>query len=353
MTPPDRDAEKDAIRQDAHDWWSRLDDEDATDADHAAFEDWLAADPRRGEAFDQVEQLWAALGSVDAAEVRARLPDRDEQNGIVTTIAPRPRWRDRPWVPRAIAGAATASIAAAVAVAVLPIPALFDRTPVATIDDYATARGQIEEIALADGSTLTLGAMSAVEVTLAHNARAVTLKSGEAFFDVASDADRPFTVSAGDMKVVVTGTAFDVRLGETRTDVAVSEGAVSVSYPIMVGGVEHANMRTRRQVTVGLSIAATRDRGLRPPQEISGDAVAAWRTGQLSYAGMPLADVVADANRYSETPIRIDDAVRDIKVWGTFRAADIDETLDILADIFPIRIDRSAGDAIRIVPTDG
>lgn len=362
MSDSDTDkAELEAIREAAHSWRAQLDDELANDADRAAFRRWLAEDPRHREHYECIEALWGRLGAFVedelAPENRASL-DRARAMAAEETIpqAVDPpgihRWRDSVWFQRAVGAVAVSAVAATVAFMVVSLPDLLNRTPeivAPTVTAYATARGEIEEIALSDGSVATLGAGSAIEFAISPAVRDVTLTRGEAFFAVAEEPDRPFTVTAGDLLVEVTGTEFGVRLGQARVDVAVSEGDVRVSYPMVAGGQPKPNMRARRQVSAGSAITATRERGLRPPTPIREDAVAVWREGRLVYVATPLSEVVADANRYSATPIVIADAaVGGITVSGSFDADETAETLDILAEILPIRIDRSAPDRVRI-----
>ena len=351
-------AELEAIREAAHSWRARLDDELASDADRAALQNWLAEDPRHREQYGRIDTLWGRLGAIAedelAPENRASL-DRARAGSAAETVAQSEeplRWRDSVWFPRAVGAVAASAIAATIAFIVAPLPDLLHRTPEIvgpTVTAYATERGEIDEIALPDGSIATLGADSAIEFAISPTVRDVTLTRGEAFFTVAEERGQPFTVNAGDLLVEVTGTAFGVRLGETRADVAVSKGDVRVSYPMVIGGEPKPHVRTRHQVSAGLAITATLERGLRPPTPIREDAVAAWREGRLVYVATPLSEVVADANRYSATPIVIaDEAVGGITVSGSFDADETAETLDILAEILPIRIDRSAPDRVRI-----
>src|SRR3546814_10209376 len=58
--------------------------------------------------------------------------------------------------------------------------------------------------------------------------RRVELAEGEALFRVEHDAGRPFTVEAGNGRVTVTGTRFDVRRDADSTRVAVEQGSVKV-----------------------------------------------------------------------------------------------------------------------------
>src|SRR3546814_8198577 len=58
----------------------------------------------------------------------------------------------------------------------------------------------------------------------------VRLLAGRAWFDVAHDERHPFTVSAADARVRVTGTAFDVGLDDDSIDVTLARGGVQVAW---------------------------------------------------------------------------------------------------------------------------
>ena len=85
------------------------------------------------------------------------------------------------------------------------------------------------KITLADGSIVTLNTASRIETRMNGQERTVRLLEGEAFFEVAHDATRPFRVYAGDGMTVAVGTAFSVRLNKNAVEVVVSEGKVAYS----------------------------------------------------------------------------------------------------------------------------
>ena len=358
-------AELGAISEAAHSWRARLDNELANDEDRAAFQHWLLEDPRHQEEYARIEALWGRLGAITEGELAPQNhASLDHARAMsVQETGPKPeqppegrRWRHSAWFPRTVSAVAAGAIAATVAFLVVPLPDFLNPTPeivAPSVTAYATARGEVTEIVLPDGSVATLGANSAIEFAISPTVRDVTLTRGEAFFAVAEEPSRPFTVKADALLVEVTGTAFGVRLGEMRTDVAVSEGDVRVSYPMVIGGEPNPTMRSQRQVSAGSAITATRERGLRSPTSIREDAVAAWRKGRLVYVATPLSEVIADANRYSVTEIVIaDEAVGDITVSGSFDADKIGETLDILSEILPVRIDRSQPDMVRVIAAE-
>ncbi len=70
--------------------------------------------------------------------------------------------------------------------------------------------------------------------------------AGEAFFDVAKDASRPFSITSGKMKIQVVGTSFNVRAtpGQALFEVAVLTGRV------IVGSVAENGAQTGETVTL-------------------------------------------------------------------------------------------------------
>jgi len=101
-----------------------------------------------------------------------------------------------------------------------------------------TAAGQTTRLTLADGSHVTLGGSSTLRhprwirpAWLGGGTRQIQL-AGVAFFDVAKDAVRPFSVKTAQATIRVVGTRFNVvargSSNAASTDVAVEEGVVEV-----------------------------------------------------------------------------------------------------------------------------
>lgn len=91
--------------------------------------------------------------------------------------------------------------------------------------------GPIRRITLEDGSVIALKPNSSVEYPEKFSAseRKIQL-TGEAFFDVTKDKNRPFIISAADVTIKVLGTSFNVMAyaGANEISVAVKTGKVSV-----------------------------------------------------------------------------------------------------------------------------
>ncbi len=98
-----------------------------------------------------------------------------------------------------------------------------------------TALGEQRGIILTDGSHLDLAPDSLVTTGFTLTRRSVRLVRGQAFFEVAHSALRPFIVHAGSLSVTAVGTEFDVRISPGSTAVTVGEGRITVA-PDVEGG---------------------------------------------------------------------------------------------------------------------
>lgn len=93
--------------------------------------------------------------------------------------------------------------------------------------------GYTGKITLDDGTVVTLNSQSRIRYPRKLNDQALrqVYLEGEAFFQVAKNAAKPFVVTAGKAEIRVLGTAFNVRESVTDSSlvVAVTEGVVSLS----------------------------------------------------------------------------------------------------------------------------
>jgi len=206
---------------------------------------------------------------------------------------------------------------------------------------YATAVGELRTVQLADGSRATLSSDSELGVTLTRSERHIALRRGEAFFDVAKDADRPFVVQSGKRCVVAVGTHFAVRADGEALRIIVVEGRVRLtttppetSAPALLS----AGMVTVADVG-GVS---TRSYPLDRAEEML-----SWRTGLLSFRATPLAEAAAEFNRYTAHKLVIDDpAVGAIPISGNFRWSNTDAFVRLVEQGFALHADRRGDDIV-------
>ena len=262
--------------------------------DVMAFAQWMGDKPGRRELFDA---MWR--NCMDDS-VTASLQVHGARLDVANDDAPsaRPAW----------------SLIVMGAAAVLMVVAAFAWLPMsqaqATSESYQTAVGEVREVTLADGSTVLLNGASAIEVKLGEEGRHVTLSAGEALFDVAHDADRPFTVAAGAGKVTVLGTRFDLALNDDQVELEVSRGLVRFA----AADADEAAVLVRRAQRSTLAGGAPT-----APVSYAMNSDPDWRSGWLEVADMPLAQLIPRLERWSAKTIELDDpALLDRRVAGRF-----------------------------------
>jgi transmembrane sensor len=173
---------------------------------------------------------------------------------------------------------------------------------------------------LSDGSRVTLNANSRVSVAFTRQSRTLTLLSGEAHFEVAKDAKRPFRVRAGPTEVVAVGTVFDVDKEAAETKVTLLEGRVDVRALAEdgTGGVVVATLQPSQQLSL-----AQDGHVLSQKAVLSVDNVTAWQRGLINFDDLPLSEALGQINRYSTVTITVaDPSLATKRVSGVFRVGD-------------------------------
>jgi transmembrane sensor len=243
------------------------------------------------------------------------------------------RGRARRWLAFAAAAGVAAIAVALVQFTLVDAPAV----------RHATVLGEQRSVALDDGSVVMLNTLSEVDVDVSRSERRVALVAGEAMFDVAPDATRPFVVDAGNVSLTVLGTKFSVYRKDNVTRLAVVEGSVRV---VPNGGL--AELAEPLVVAAGEGLVAGRE-GITPLAAGTGiDMAIAWTERRLIFNAAPLADVVEQFNRYNATPIVVEDsALARREVTTVFNANDVDALVGFL-ELEPDVDVRHDGNAIRI-----
>jgi transmembrane sensor len=201
---------------------------------------------------------------------------------------------------------------------------------------YRTNVGEQRLVVLEDGSRMTLNTDTRLRVDFATSQRTVEVSRGEAFFEVAKDARRPFVVRIAGSEVVAVGTAFSVRYARASTTQAVDElvvtlveGQVNVraagrdfghplapAHPVLMKAGDRLLLDEPPRDAVS-PVAARVDR---PNVE----RAMAWKRSEAIFDDTGLADAVAEMNRYNRTPIVLLDGLESsgLRVSGLYRTSD-------------------------------
>ncbi|MEE1206966.1 MAG: FecR domain-containing protein [Muribaculaceae bacterium] len=193
----------------------------------------------------------------------------------------------------------TATVAAAAVVAVVSIFAYRFVAATPSMDSpmqtLVVPPGQRLQLTLADGTSVWLNSQTTMRFpgVFASDSRHVEI-DGEAYFQVAKDADRPFTVGtkAGDVRV--TGTTFNVDAYRTSPTFSLSlvEGSVSLATP----------KRTFR-LTPGQSLELDTAGTIRA-HALNSEQLE-WVDGIVSFRNMRMADILSRFEKYYGVTVEI------------------------------------------------
>jgi transmembrane sensor len=209
---------------------------------------------------------------------------------------------------------------------------------------YATAAGEQREVVLTDGSLVTLGGDTLLNVRYTAQARIIELERGAALFRVQHDPNRPFVVRSDRGTTTAVGTEFEVRRYTDHVQVWVREGAVVVA-PLKETAVNDAALVGARLTPVRLSEGQelTYDIDGKPtaPRRADPHITAAWTEGRLVplvYRSRPLPEVIEDIQPYTRRRIVIDSTVAGLRYTGIVKQEDADAWLHDLVTIYPVEV---------------
>lgn len=302
------DKNENALREAAR-WYAELQDETATPDLWRRFLVWERR-PENAAAFRRIE---ASLSTLDRARASEAAPPRRPQ---------------RHWP-------IGAGIAAALVLAALAGAGLLarERPQTAAEVKYATSIGEQETVTLEDGSRLVLNTASEARVRFSGRERRVELVAGQALFDVRREA-RPFVVAAGLAETRAIGTRFEVYLaGSENLNVTLLKGLVSVSDEegsVLLSPGEQLRVQD----------------GVRTVARVETARAEAWTRGMAVFTDTPLAEAVAELNRYSEVQLRVDGAIGNERISGSFRAGDQDGFVAALEALLPVVAERRDGEIL-------
>ncbi|WP_146012593.1 FecR family protein, partial [Janthinobacterium sp. AD80] len=148
--------------------------------------------------------------------------------------------------------------------------------------DYRTGTGEQRQLALSRQMTVQMNTQTRINVNAQES---VELLAGEAEI-LASGARQPVSVQAGAGRLLAQSARFNVRHTDDAVCVTCLAGAVDVLWQ-------------QRRLTLDAGQQLVYDaQGMQAATRAAENEVSAWRTGALSFVGKPLADVVAEINRY-------------------------------------------------------
>lgn len=294
------------------------------------FRAWQRRSPAHREAFEKMTDIWQAIPGTQAARAFEQASEREQRKSRRARSA---GWR---W-----GGAAGLGVFATAGFIVLQ--QWHDR------DLYVTPIGEQRSVMLGDGTRMLLNTATQARVDFGSKQRTVEVSAGEALFEVAKDPSRPFVVRVASSEVVAVGTVFSVRFKDglrqaAGLTVTLVEGQVNVR-PGVGGG---DGLRPQEAVALKPGDRLTLRYDAAPASPVVESEVdrpnieraLAWQRREASFDATPLADAIAEFNRYSRTQIALSSDVQAAKylISGVYRTGDSAAFANAVAMLYGLKV---------------
>ena len=293
--------------EEANAWVLRMHSGHLSIEERQEFETWQAQNAMNKIQFLKAQNFWNALDGIsDHIERKQPLEvARSKMPALVT----------RQWL----------AVAAAIAFVVM-VPSVWSITDL-WLSDYRTAPGEQASVVLDDQSIIHLNTHSALSAHLSDTSRLLSLKQGEALFEVAADSARPFDVTVNRWVVRAVGTVFNINRRPDGSTVTVIEGAVHLMYD-----------NQEWNIPAGYQLTHSTDRIIGALTRADLPQATEWRSGEFTFNNMPLIDVVEELNRYRSGAIVIANPwLRSVRLSGSVPVKDPERSLHMLQLVHPFR----------------
>lgn len=292
---------EDVVIAEAAAWIARLQGSARTPAAEAAFKEWLMADPAHASAFTRATEVWEIIPGATAG-----VNQRAERRLFPLSLA---------------AGVLLAAVLGVVMFYMWSAPT------------YSTTVGQQQTITLQDGTRVSLNTRSKLSVAYTAHERQLRLERGEALFEVARDAERPFVVEVDKESVRALGTRFVVRKERSTVAVTLIEGLVEVTPSLQP--VKPVRLSPGERITLHAQTGAVLDH---PKVE----ALTAWRRGEVMFDDVSLLEAATEINRYGGMQVVLaEPQLAQLRVSGVFETADPQEFAQAMAQLHRLHTRRN------------
>lgn len=194
----------------------------------------------------------------------------------------------------------------------------------------STVAHEWKMVRLPDGSMVNLQPQSSLRYPGRFNGNTREVKlTGEAFFEVAKDAQHPFIVHTDLLNTTVLGTSFNVE----------AQGAEKVSVVVVNGTVKVATAgegKEQEEVVLHKNQGVDYDRGINKLEvkDASADAlyIEQRSNGKFEYNGESIKKVIADMQRFYNTSITLRDELQRCVFFGRINTSDdLDKALRLIS----------------------
>ena len=193
-------------------------------------------------------------------------------------------------------------------------------------------------LTLSDGTRVWLNSETSIQYPVAFGAKERRVfVQGEAYFEVAKDANKPFTVQFMSSSVTVLGTSFNIRAypEEKRSQTTLAEGSVRIYSP-------GSSMLLKPGEQAEVSALS----GEMVKQEVEVKNFTSWKDGRFVFEQQPLEDIMRTLERWYDIRVIFkDEGAKRISLSGNMkRYGDFSQVMKMLQMTGDVRFELHGND---------
>ncbi|MEI7423745.1 MAG: FecR domain-containing protein [Prolixibacteraceae bacterium] len=216
------------------------------------------------------------------------------------------------------------------------------KPPLITMQEIFVPKGQVNQVFLADGTRIWINSDTHLTIPSVFTSKErVVQLSGEAFFSVAKDANRPFRVEVKGQQIEVLGTTFNVRAYDNSDEI---ETTLETGQIKLLAGNQTASLQPGEQ-----SIFDKSSNKL-TVEKVDPLTFSSWKNGRYEFHNKDLTEVFKIVERWYDVEITMDENYfSKMHFSGVIkRNKDVQHFLELLNHTVPISYEMNA-DKIQIV----
>lgn len=172
-----------------------------------------------------------------------------------------------------------------------------------------TPRGGQYRLTLIDGTRVWLNSASSLVYPVAFTGKERRVELiGEAYFEVAHNAEQPFVVTTATQKVIVLGTSFNINAYRDENKVVTT---------LLTGRVQINDPADRKLQQLGPDEQAVFDHGVVYIAQVDAHLYTAWKDGEFRFKATPLHEVLRQIERWYDLKVDYSGIPSDIKIHAS------------------------------------
>jgi len=279
---------------------------DASKAEVEQFQNWLKEKPEHAQEYADFQKIWTTVPTI------AILEKLDIETDLATV-------KNKVTVPAQVIETRIIRLSPLRKIAAVLMPLILMAT---ALFFYFSPSDNKAPLVLSDGTKVWLYQDAKLDypANFASDTRSVKLK-GEAFFEVAKDATKPFIIQAGGIDIKVIGTSFNVQSAATTTNVIVNTGKVQL--------INRAAPQNLVELTKGEK--GTFEQGILDETINTNKNYRSWQTGNFEFDGTILIDGVLQQLSKYYGPIELNTATnQDCLLEAKFEQEELSTVLAVI-----------------------